>query len=213
MIQKLYIVLLLLTVFVNGGEQVLYASPGNVIDCMGDNPSEECQEQNVPAISDSGEPSGINFWTFVRLIGALAFVVILLFALLKFVNSKTKNFQQSRLIKNMGGTTLGGNRSVQIVKIAGSYYILGVGEDVNLIKEVTTPEEMAELESYFDQSETIQQSPVAGWIEKLKDRSAGREMKEEQSFGSLFKDQLREHRTERQKMFEKAKSKERNEDG
>ncbi|MDZ5711732.1 flagellar biosynthetic protein FliO [Jeotgalibacillus haloalkalitolerans] len=212
MIQKLFIVLLLLTA-VTGGEQVLYASPGNVSDCMGDNPSEECAEQDVPAISDSGEPSGINFWTFVRLIGALAFVVILLYALLKFVNSKTKNFQQSRLIKNMGGTTLGGNRSVQIVKIADSYYILGVGEDVNLIKEINSPDEIEEIEEYFDQSESIQQSPVSGWVEKLKERKASVVNKEDQSFGSLFKEQLKEHQAQRMKMFEKAKGKERNKDG
>ncbi|WP_404409183.1 flagellar biosynthetic protein FliO [Jeotgalibacillus malaysiensis] len=212
MIYKLFFVLFLLT-FVTGGEQVLFASPGNVSDCMGDNPSEECAEQNVPAISDSGEPSGINFWTFVRLVGALAFVIILLYALLKFVNSKTKNFQQSRLIKNMGGTTLGGNRSVQIVKIADSYYILGVGEDVNLIKEIHTPEEMEELEEYFDQSENFQQSPVSGWVEKLKERKAGSVQQDGQSFSNLFKDQLKEHQTQRMKMFEKAKGKERNKDG
>ncbi len=212
MMYKLFVVLLLMTA-VPGGEQVLFASPGNVSDCMGDNPSEECAEQDIPAISDSGEPSGINFWTFVRLIGALAFVVILLYALLKFVNSKTKNFQQSRLIKNMGGTTLGGNRSVQIVKIADSYYILGVGEDVNLIKEINTPEEMEELEEYFDQGESLQQSPVSGWINKLKERQSGTVSNDGQSFNRMFKDQLKEHQAERMKMFEKAKGKERNKDG
>ncbi|MBM7579869.1 flagellar biosynthetic protein FliO [Jeotgalibacillus terrae] len=212
MFQKLFVVLLLLAVL-TGGEQILFASPGNVSDCMGDNPSEECAEQEVPALGEESEPEGINVWTFVRLIGALALVIILLYALLKFVNSKTKNYQQSRLIKNMGGTTLGGNRSVQIVKIADSYYVLGVGEDVNLIKEITSPEEMAELESYFDQDQPLAESPVIGLIGKMKNRKSGRKTDDQQSFGSLFKDQLDQHHAERKKVFERVKSKERNEDG
>ncbi|WP_166786717.1 flagellar biosynthetic protein FliO [Jeotgalibacillus salarius] len=191
----------------------MFASPGNVSDCMGDNPSEDCAEQELPAVGESNEPSGINFMTFLRLIGALAFVIILLFGLLKFINSKTKNYQQTRLIKNMGGTTLGGNRSVQIVKIADSYYILGVGDDVNLIKEVTTPEEVVEIEEYFDQSETVTDSPVAGFIDKLKRNKADQQPEKNQSFGNLFKDQLNQHNEERKKMFERAKDKERNEDG
>ncbi|KIL50483.1 hypothetical protein KP77_18580 [Jeotgalibacillus alimentarius] len=212
MFQKLFVVLLLLSVL-TGGEQILFASPGNVSDCMGDNPSEECAEQEVPALGEESEPEAINVWTFVRLIGALALVIILLYALLKFVNSKTKNYQQSRLIKNMGGTTLGGNRSVQIVKIADSYYVLGVGEDVNLIKEITSPEEMAELEAYFDQDQPLAESPVAGLIGKLKNRKSDQKINDQQSFGSLFKDQLDQHHAERRKVFERVKSKERNEDG
>ncbi|WP_227395528.1 flagellar biosynthetic protein FliO [Jeotgalibacillus aurantiacus] len=216
--KKWFCIFLLLGIVMLGGEKFSYASPGNVSDCMGENPSAECAEQEIPSVGSS-ENSGteINFMTFVRLIGALALVIVLLYGLLKFVNSKTRNFQQSKMIRNLGGTTLGGNRSIQIVKVAGSYYILGVGEDVQLIKEVTSEEEIEELEAFYDEKnhQAVQTSPLSNLL-SVKKKIAGSQSAKasnESSFTKLFESQLKQQKEDRKRIFEKAKSKERNEDG
>ena len=66
------------------------------------------------------------------MIGALIFVIAILYFLLKFVNKKNQSYQQNRIVQHLGGTSLGANRSVQIVKAGKQILILGVGEDVKL---------------------------------------------------------------------------------
>ncbi|MFK4998000.1 hypothetical protein ACI2OX_13070 [Bacillus sp. N9] len=48
-----------------------------------------------------------------KMIGSLLFVIALLYLLLKFVNKKSAAFQQNKIVQNMGGTSLGGNRSIK----------------------------------------------------------------------------------------------------
>ena len=54
--------------------------------------------------------------------------------LLKFVNRKNRMYQQNRLMKNMGGISLGQHKSIQLVVIGESYYLIGVGDDITSIK-------------------------------------------------------------------------------
>ncbi len=208
-ITPILIFVLLLSSLWLGGESSVSAE-GMVDECYEQG---NCNE-DIPSPVE-GEASGDPTWvTYVKLIGALGFVLLLLYGLLKFVNSRTRNFQQSKLIQNMGGTTLGGNRSVQIVKVAGSYYVLGVGEDVQLIKEVTDEKEQEKLEQYYREKDNqqMQQSPLSQWFEKLTTRK-NQASQEKQSFQSLLSKQLNQHQAERKKLFNRAKGKEQNTDG
>lgn len=200
-----------------GGESVAWANTDMVNDCFDEEDRENCSDETIPSMSEEGEAGGdpVTWVTYVKLVAALAFVLILLYGLLKFVNSKTRNFQQSKLIQNIGGTTLGGNRSVQIVKIAGSYYLLGVGEDVQLIKEVTDEEEIQKLESYYESKEEQldQQSPVVQFARQWLNRKKNPYNEESQSFQSLLSKQLDRHKEDRKQLFNRTKGKERNKDG
>ena len=101
---------------------------------------EKLEENNI-------QPSPLNFGVKdgLNMIGALIFVIAILYFLLKFVNKKNQSYQQNRIVQHLGGTSLGANRSVQIVKAGKQILILGVGEDVKLLSEVVDEQEKTDI--------------------------------------------------------------------
>lgn len=122
------------------------------------------EEQPAADRTQDGAAVGLSWWDYTKTLLALLFVVGLLLALLKFINRKNRSFDQHKLMKNIGGLSLGQQKSIQLVVIGDSYYLIGVGDEVRLLKEVTDPEEISALESYFVEDEL--QSPP-GLVNKL----------------------------------------------
>ncbi|MDG5470301.1 flagellar biosynthetic protein FliO [Jeotgalibacillus sp. ET6] len=214
-VKKILITLSLILTFFAGWEEGTVYGGTMVDDYFPGGNSEDSQNQPPPAAEEPSGGDPVTWLTYVKLIAALAFVLVLLYALLKFVNSKTRNFQQSMLIQNMGGTGLGGNRSVQIVKIAGNYYVLGVGEEVNLIKEVTDPEEVSRLEHYYSSQEEQKEerSPLAKLILRSLKNKNNPYNEGTHSFQSLLSKQLNQQKEDRKKVFNRVNGKEDHKDG
>ncbi|MGM9924121.1 MAG: flagellar biosynthetic protein FliO [Bacillus sp. (in: firmicutes)] len=116
-------------------------------------PKEEPKEQ-----TSSGDPSpdaeaaaeNFSFADIFRMIAAAAFVFALLYFMLRFMGNKSRAYQKGHLITNLGGSSLGGNKSIQIVKIGQAIYVIGVGEEVRLLKEITDESEMEQLLSDYN---------------------------------------------------------------
>jgi flagellar protein FliO/FliZ len=127
---------------------------------------ENLNEEDEPAADRSQDEAavGLSWWDYTKTLLALLFVVGLLLALLKFINRKNRMFDQHRLMKNVGGLSLGQQKSIQLVVIGESYYLIGVGDEVRLLKEITDPNEIEALERYFEDEEL--QSPP-GLVNKL----------------------------------------------
>ena len=51
----------------------------------------------------------------------------------------------------MGGTGLGGNRSIQLVKVGDRILIVGVGEDIQLLTEIKDEAERNQLLDEYNQ--------------------------------------------------------------
>ena len=79
------------------------------------------------------------------MIFATMFVVGLLYSVLKFVNKKIDLFKSTHLIENLGGTMLGANRSVQLIKIGNRLLLVGVGENIQLLKEIENEQECEQI--------------------------------------------------------------------
>ena len=163
-------------------------------------------------------PVGTSVGDYIKTILALLFVVGLLFGLLKFVNRKNRIYDKSKMMKNMGGLSLGQQKSIQLVRIGNSFYLIGVGEDLRLLKEITDAGEIAELESYYtnDESETM---PTTGLLNRLLLRVTGSKTSKESKsdgesmdFSKLFNTTLDEMKDERNKQINRLKEKERNRD-
>ncbi|SIS37610.1 flagellar biosynthetic protein FliO [Salimicrobium flavidum] len=103
---------------------------------------EEQQEGSGGETVDTSEPL---WWSVTKLLFALLFVLALIYGILKFVQKKNKLFQSTRQMENLGGVPLGQNRSVQAVKIGESIYILGVGDSVEMLTEITDEETKRQL--------------------------------------------------------------------
>lgn len=194
-------------------QQIAYADQLNnsVKDCI--QHPEKCKDTKASseknaAPKDEAAQVGLTIWDFVRMIFATAFVVALLYFLLKYINQKSRSFKSTQLVENLGGTALGANRSVQLVKVGNEIFIIGVGEDVQLLKEIADPNERQQiLEDYNNKLEQIAQPGdiVSKIIEKVKKRQSPQ--KQDASFASVFKAQLNELSKGRKKLFDEMERK------
>lgn len=93
-------------------------------------------------VDDSNEPVGVTAGDVIRSIFALLFVIALLILVLKWLQKKSFSVTETTAVKNLGGTSLGNDRSVQFVQIGNRILVLGVGENVTLLKEISDPQEV-----------------------------------------------------------------------
>ncbi|MFJ9385032.1 flagellar biosynthetic protein FliO [Peribacillus sp. NPDC101481] len=143
---------------------------------------------------------GITVWEFLRMIFATIFVVALLYILLKFINKKSKSYQKANSVENLGGTSLGANRSVQLVKVGGRILVIGVGENIQLLKEIDDPEEYEQL--LKDHNDKIDQMIQPGELAmKLKNNWLKKSGSEASSFSAEFKNQLDQLSASRKKLL------------
>ncbi|WP_227521891.1 flagellar biosynthetic protein FliO [Bacillus solitudinis] len=107
------------------------------------------------------------FMIFAQMIGALGFVIFLLYALLRFINKRSRMFRSTQVLQNIGGVPLGANRSVQLVKVGNRVLVVGVGETIQLLKEIDNEVEINELinqqEEQFAQID-VPINKVMAWV-------------------------------------------------
>ncbi|MFC3882561.1 flagellar biosynthetic protein FliO [Bacillus songklensis] len=161
LLQRMVVYLILSFILVIAPQTRVLAeqSPLSVKECI-DHP-EKCKEttktepdEENTANSESG--SIVSVWDFVKMFSAFLFVLGLLYALLKILNKRNRLFQANRVIQNLGGTSLGSHRSVQIIKIGERVLVLGVGESVQLLTEVQDEQEKERLLRSLSESNQLQ---------------------------------------------------------
>lgn len=208
---------ILIALFFISPTNFVYAAQGSQMvtnECL-QNP--EACDDTEPAVEkgESGSAAvGLGLWDYLKMLFALIFVLALLIVVLKFVNKKSSNYQQNSLVRNIGGISVGPQKSVQLLHIGDKLYIVGVGEDVQLIKEMDDPEEVQQLISYFNEKQTITQATphIMEIISKFK-----RDRKEDgtnndqqnQAFGTMLNNRLTEMKKDRKSELDKWKEKER----
>lgn len=200
---------------------------GNVFDCIEN--EENCEETITPIFEDDKdkdkktdknedqEPEanqstvGVSAWEYIKVIFALIFVVGLLFALLKFINRKNRTYDKTRLMKNMGGLSLGQHKSVQLIVVAEKYYLIGVGEDIRLLKEITDVEEIERLAEFYEEDIA---SPHKGLLERLlsKRKATHQSGDTPSDFSNVFNTRLDEMKEDRNRHFNELTKKERDKD-
>lgn len=180
----------------------------SVKDCL-ENP-DSCEDGQADKTNNQTESTatkvGVTFMDFLRMILATAFVAGLLYFLLRFINKKSMSYKSSQIVENLGGTSLGANRSIQIVKAGNRLLIVGVGENIQLLKEIEDPEEYRQvIEDYNNKMEQmVQPSDI---VTKLLKRANREESKESSNFSSLLKNQLNDMASGRKKMLEEIQKK------
>ena len=175
--------------------EISYAASGVMVDdCVGDKKDEACKEDTKAAVDDNEESTavGVSAWEYVKIIFALIFVVALLYGVLRFLNSRNMKYQHSKMMQNLGGISLGAQKSVQIVKIGNSLYLVGVGDNVNMLKEITDDNEKETLIALYNEKQVqpIQGTPILGLLKKLQKRQPVDHEIEDQDFKKHFADRL-----------------------
>ncbi|MCM3569586.1 flagellar biosynthetic protein FliO [Neobacillus mesonae] len=115
-------------------------------------------DQTSSPKSNNVEDSGSSIFSlFIKFIISFAFVIFLLFVLLRFLSKRNRQLPASGPIIPLGDYTLGNNRSLKILLIGNTIYIVGVGETITLLRTITQGEEYQHLlESLETQEETGQ---------------------------------------------------------
>lgn len=180
----------------------------SVQDCLS-NP-ESCDDGQADKTTKQSDVKksqvGVSFLDFLRMILATVFVAALIYFLLKFINKKSIMYKSSQLVENLGGTSLGANRSVQIVKAGNKLLIVGVGENIQLLKEIDDPEEYSQvIQEYNSKMEQlVQPSDIVTKLLKRAKEDGGNQRSE---FSSLLKAQLNDMASGRKKMLEELQKK------
>jgi len=148
--------IIIVTYFIQGimfPEHITFAEQ-SVKDCIetGDCEEDEQQsgeqmddEQNNENIPDAQFQQPSIMWNFIKMIFALLIVLALIYLLLTFIKKRNQLYERSNIIQNLGGVSVGQNKSIQIVRIGEQIFVLGVGENVQLLKEITDEELIEQL--------------------------------------------------------------------
>ncbi|MFE4810916.1 flagellar biosynthetic protein FliO [Peribacillus simplex] len=195
LIKKWLQISLMIAVFCSGAIQAHAEDLEKTVKDVYEQPDDLMVDKDETIDSKSTEQAsnpdkvGITVWEFLRMIFATIFVVALLYILLKFINKKNKTYQKANSVENLGGMGLGANRSVQLVKVGGRILVVGVGENIQLLKEIDDPKEYEQL--LKEHNDKIDQMIQPGeFAMKLKNKWLKKSESETASFTAEFKNQL-----------------------
>ncbi|MCH1623772.1 flagellar biosynthetic protein FliO [Ferdinandcohnia quinoae] len=192
----------------------VFAEEGHVDESVTEHLTEQNQqkkeivnEDNPPAVGSATNELGIG--DFLKLIFTTIFIIALIYFLLKFVNKRNRVFNQYKFMENIGGTSLGTNRSIQLIKVGKRILVVGVGESIQLLKEIDDHDEMNEILEHHNTSLESMGKPrdiVNRFIERYKNSKSSAK----DPFSSILKQQLSELSQGRKRIVEQLEDKESN---
>ncbi|MDP4164052.1 MAG: flagellar biosynthetic protein FliO [Bacillota bacterium] len=212
--KKSVMIFLLLILALLGTQQSAFAEPmnGSVKDYLQQQDKNHSKavapNQQTDSTQSQTSAVGVTFWDFVRMIFATIFVIALLYFLLKFINKKNRMYKSSQLVENLGGTSLGANRSIQIIKVGSQLFVVGVGESIQLLKEIDDQEEQVRILSEYNNKmeQTIQPSDI---VTKIVERTKNWQSSQKNgaTFSTILKNQLEDLTKGRKKIFDEMEKK------
>lgn len=140
-----------------------------------------------------------------KLIFYTLLILVMIYGLIKFLAVRQKKFQPNQAVKLMGGTPLGNNKSLQLVKVGEKVYLIGVGDQVTLIKEFSESDEINSIETDLENQSTLFTSPLTtistSIVNFSKEKLSNRmESKPNSSFEHLFKQSLNKQKGKQEQL-------------
>ncbi|MGO4887769.1 flagellar biosynthetic protein FliO [Anaerobacillus sp. MEB173] len=151
------------------------------------------------------------FFVLIQMLGALIVVIGLIYFLLRFVNKKTQSFRSHQTIQNIGGVGLGANRSVQLIKVGDRLLVVGVGDSIQLIKEIDSDDEVKKIiDQQNSQSDQLEQSfsSIGQWVKKRVIQDDQTMNPKQIRFGELLENKLKDVKKTKKDAYEVIKEKE-----
>ncbi|ULO09712.1 flagellar biosynthetic protein FliO [Paenibacillus sp. 19GGS1-52] len=143
-----------------------------------------------------------------KVIFVLAVIVVLIVLLIRFLGRRNQTFMSSRSIRTLGAVGLGPNKSMQVIEIGSSLYLIGVGENISILDKVIDPTEVALIISAFENPSSGQNNILAPLIAKIKGKLRGEipsqeiELSETSSFYETLQSKLRTAPERKEKLEE-----------
>ncbi|MGJ9458870.1 flagellar biosynthetic protein FliO [Oceanobacillus sp. CF4.6] len=181
----------------------------NVTDCLdgevdcGESADISNEENNNDLLTDT-ESIGSLAFELVKMFFALVLVLALIYILIKFLNKRNKLFNQVKALDNLGGISVGQHKSIQIIRIGNQLYLVGVGDNVELLQEITNEEVKKDImqSSERKNAEFPGGALLTSLMPNKKDASND---SSESNFKMLFSKELENLKQNRTKMINKHK--------
>lgn len=214
MVQKISLymtmIIILFAVAVSAAPASSYAEDPSVADTMN---GEEVEEQPAEA-EDSEESLVMEERSMAAIIGQLVLytllIVVLIYGLIKFLAKRQKNLQPNQAVQLVGGTSLGNSKSLQLVKVGDKVLLVGVGEQVTLIKEFSEEDGLGDIENSAEKPPMLGAGTISEWLKGLK--NSGTEPKKEKGFDQLFKQSLTKQKMKQHELKQELREEETDED-
>lgn len=164
-------------------------------------------EGETSPLTQSDAPSVV--WMMAQVIVYLILIIGFFFLIMKILAQKNRRRMQGRAVNPLGGVPLGQNKSLQIVEIGRSIYLLGVGDNVQLVHKIDDPDEAAYLiASMTTQSESslVGMKQINKWFSRFRQQghTLEQDRQEDQiahSFQEVFQSKM-SHMANRKQMVE-----------
>ncbi|OLO40904.1 hypothetical protein BTR23_05375 [Alkalihalophilus pseudofirmus] len=160
--------------------------------------TEPVPTENAPFADTADTPfeSGTSFFMlFLQMIAALVVVIALIYIMLRFVSKRTRSFRDHQTMQSIGGVPLGTNRSLQMIKLGDRILVVGVGESIQLIKEIEDKDEikkiLAQQEFEFDRIEQPL-NRASTWINQILSKKGQNDTNKKLDFSELLNKQLKD---------------------
>lgn len=122
---------------------------------------------NANALDQTGGGAFESFAMIGQVILILLVVIGLFYITIRILAKRNRMIGASRSLRSLGGIPLGTNKSIQIIEIGTSLYIIGVGENIQLLEKIDDPEEVAFLTEMLDQKLSPPQfASLTAWLQK-----------------------------------------------
>lgn len=221
--KKLFIALCLtIIILLFDFSTVIQAKTPYVGDCFGEDVSPECLEEEEPTeinedqsnedttppvLAEQNQTGSLAF-NIVKTVFALILILALIYILIKFLGKRNKLFNQVKALENLGGISVGQNKSIQIVRIGEKVFIVGVGDNVELLQELDDEDLIHDL-LHSDEQDDFQVNHLVRSIFKQKTGQNDKFNREpQQKFKSLFSNELEKLKENRLTIKNQQKKKE-----
>lgn len=214
--KKVYFSTCILSIlFLFGFTSNVDAEAPSVIDCLedkaaceedvGDSTSEtELETEQDDQKSEIGKTGSLLF-SIIKTVFALILVLGLIYLLIKFLSKRNKMFQQVKALENLGGISVGQNKSIQVVRIGSQVFLVGVGENVEMLQEIT--DEQVKQDLLHSDEQAGDASQASQWLPTFL-QSKTDEKNRTSDFKQLFTKELDKLKKNRREMINQRKQKE-----
>jgi len=211
MYKKWILGILVLTFVVVLQPASIFAADKPVSDCLNDDEDciedtkdlktdeEDTKNSSNTLLDDTAEPSlGLNI---VKMVFALLLILALIYTLLWFLK-KRRSYEKAGSLENIGGISVGQQKSVQIIRIGDKMYLLGVGSNVELLKELSEEESENILQDMNQSSASPAGSFVQDILKKWNYKRTNETQATEKQFKKSFKQELDKLKEQRHQMID-----------
>ena len=162
---------------------------------------------NTPSMPDS-VGSGSYVLNLIYVIFVLAIIIGLIVLLIKFLGKRNKILNSHRSVRTLAAVGLGMNKSLQIIEVGGSVYLVGVGEDITLVDKISDPEQVDQILAALEDEATEQRNPLSLFVQNMTGRfrkeeapiEMEMELEESPSFHEVFDEKVRRMSNRKDKM-------------